>query len=503
VHWSTLVVALAGVAASPPPKPVKVVLRPYAPPKLEPEPPLEPPSTKVIEVTPQGDDPDTLVLARPWSSPMVGAAVRGARLPVRGELHARGARGCPTRLWYALEPFGYLCSKFVRPTAKPPTAESVLRVADGDVVPFRYVMVGVKDGTFLPMWATLADLQSGAEPERQLKKGDTIAVRPKLEHVGGTAYYISVDDKAVPVQGTFVLTSFSRWQGVVIDDKTVLPFGWITPERANVLDAPSGGKKIDQIAKRERVDILEEQKIGSRRMLRIGEGRWVSADAVNEVRKIERPKGTGTHPQWFDVDLGEQVVVAYDGDKPVYATLTASGREPNHTPRGNYPLWGKVSAITMKSQLYDDVPYYVNKVPWVLFFQAHNALHGAYWHDRFGVTKSHGCVNLSPLDARHMFEWLQPALPAGWTGLRFQDLMQSPVVHVHNSHKRPDWVQERNIGPPDKGDEAERLDQAVARREAKEREEEAAATTSPTTTQTPPTPSPAIPNPLPANPPQR
>jgi hypothetical protein len=124
----------------------------------------------------------------------------------------------------------------------------------------------------------------------------------------------------------------------------------------------------------------------------------------------------------------------------------------------------------MKSQEYDDIPYYVNKVPWVMFFQAHNALHGAYWHDRFGITKSHGCVNLSPKDAHAIFDWLEPALPAGWTSVRYYNLNQAPVVHVHNSSKKRSFYQERNIGPPDKNDEAERVTQAVARREAKERE---------------------------------
>ena len=33
------------------------------------------------------------------------------------------------------------------------------------------------------------------------------------------------------------------------------------------------------------------------------------------------------------------------------------------------------------------------------------ALHGAYWHNNFGNTMSHGCVNL-PLDvARWMYGW--------------------------------------------------------------------------------------------------
>jgi hypothetical protein len=108
-----------------------------------------------------------------------------------------------------------------------------------------------------------------------------------------------------------------------------------------------------------------------------------------------------------------------------------------------------------------------------MFFQAHNALHGAYWHDRFGAVKSHGCANLSPNDARILFDWLEPKLPLGWTAVRYWDLTQAPVVHVRNSKKAKPFAQERNIGPPDKEDEADRLEQAIVRREAEERAEAA------------------------------
>jgi len=219
------------------------------------------------------------------------------------------------------------------------------------------------------------------------------------------------------------------------------------------------------IARRERVDIFEEQIVNNMRWLRIGEARFVRAKDINEVRVLPRPEGTGQLPQWIDVDLGEQVLVAYRGTTPQYATLVSSGRPPNQTPRGNYPIWGKASSITMKSQPYDDKPYFVHHVPWVLFFQAHNALHGAYWHDRFGVMKSHGCVNLSPKDARYIFEWVEPKLPSGWTALHFSDLSQSPVVHVRNSLYRKPFRQERKVGPPDPKVEAERLARAEARRE--------------------------------------
>lgn len=56
-------------------------------------------------------------------------------------------------------------------------------------------------------------------------------------------------------------------------------------------------------------------------------------------------------------------------------------------------------------------------VPWIQFFAAGYAIHGAYWHDVFGIPRSHGCVNLSPIDARVVFLWTDPPLPESWHGL--------------------------------------------------------------------------------------
>ena len=195
---------------------------------------------------------------------------------------------------------------------------------------------------------------------------------------------------------------------------------------------------------------------------------WVPAWAVNEVRQIAKPAGIGVNAQWFDADLSEQVLVAYENDKPVYATLVSSGKN-NATPLGIYPVWARVAAITMKSQPYDDKPYFVNMVPWSTFFQAHNAIHGAYWHDRFGNRRSHGCVNVAPLDAKWLFDWVGPALPRGWTGYLPSSLEHAPVVHVRDS-SRPQglqFTQSRPIGPPDAEEERRKTEAAQKRRAEK------------------------------------
>jgi lipoprotein-anchoring transpeptidase ErfK/SrfK len=492
-------------------------IKPYVPPNLPPDPAPEPSDVKVVEVT----APEAVIEIRPWSSPMVGNAIKGARLPVKGVAKTTHG-GCSAKVWYALEPFGWLCGHEARPTTEPATTEQVLKVRPNSRLPFQYVMVLVKDEDKLPMWATLDDLKNGAEPERQLKKGDTVAVDKPFVW-DNEKYWISVDGKVVPQAHTAMMGGGAEWHGIELTDKTPLPFGWVTPDKANVYAAPPEGKagKADAVLERRtRVNIVDERMVGKKKWLKItfadpppaetfgnimadnakkkpasptaatpgapASGTdaapapdaapanaiaalpeaWISADALNEVRVLEHPKTVPADvTKWIDVDLGEQVLVLYENDKPVFATLVSSGRAIA-TPMGTYPVWAKVSAITMKNQPYEDKPYYVNKVPWSTFFQWHNAIHGAYWHDRFGVTKSHGCVNASPLDARRVFEWVDPGLPPGWTGLRPLELLKSPYVVTRNSHMKKQFRQDRPIGPPDRGLEAQRLEEADAARAA-------------------------------------
>jgi lipoprotein-anchoring transpeptidase ErfK/SrfK len=61
--------------------------------------------------------------------------------------------------------------------------------------------------------------------------------------------------------------------------------------------------------------------------------------------------------------------------------------------------------------------FWLRDVPYVQYFEAGYALHVAYWHDVFGVARSHGCINLSPIDGRWIFQWTEPRVPAGWHGV--------------------------------------------------------------------------------------
>lgn len=71
-------------------------------------------------------------------------------------------------------------------------------------------------------------------------------------------------------------------------------------------------------------------------------------------------------------------------------------------------------------------------VPWIQYFAAGYALHGSYWHDVFGIPRSHGCINLSPIDARIVFMWTDPPIPEGWHGINIgHDMGQGTRIYVH------------------------------------------------------------------------
>jgi lipoprotein-anchoring transpeptidase ErfK/SrfK len=73
--------------------------------------------------------------------------------------------------------------------------------------------------------------------------------------------------------------------------------------------------------------------------------------------------------------------------------------------------------------------YFLEDVPWTMYFHGAYALHGAYWHDRFGKVHSHGCVNLSLADAKWLFDWTSPAGRTGWSRATEEDLGTWVWVH--------------------------------------------------------------------------
>lgn len=113
------------------------------------------------------------------------------------------------------------------------------------------------------------------------------------------------------------------------------------------------------------------------------------------------------------VDLAKQTLYAYQGNNLFMQTYVSTGKW-NRTPTGVFTIWSKLRATRMTGGSGDDF-YDLPNVPYVMFFENNEvagstgfSLHGAYWHNNFGHTMSHGCVNMRIIDAEKLYHWVNP-----------------------------------------------------------------------------------------------
>jgi hypothetical protein len=104
--------------------------------------------------------------------------------------------------------------------------------------------------------------------------------------------------------------------------------------------------------------------------------------------------------RWIDVDLGDQMLTAYEGSNPVMSFLVSTGTASHPTVMGQFRIWVKLESTRMTGPGYD-----LKDVPYTMYFYEGYGLHGAYWHNNFGTPMSHGCVNLSPTDSAWLFNF--------------------------------------------------------------------------------------------------
>ncbi|MFK7985746.1 MAG: L,D-transpeptidase [Sandaracinaceae bacterium] len=263
----------------------------------------------------------------------------------------------------------------------------------------------------------------------RMRRGFYISV-DRLETVGNRRFYRTVRGGFVPAD-VVAEASPPEMRGVVVGGRWRLPLGFVYRGGVRTLRRdPSRGvlAMADSIDRLTPLPLQEETVQRGQRRYRISDrGQIVREDALRIAQVIARPEGVAEDERWIHVDLSEQVVVAYEGDEPVFATLVSTGREGNETPVGTFRIQSKHVSTTMDDPNAGADAYSIEDVPWTMYFEGSYALHGAFWHDRFGRVRSHGCVNLAPADARWLFQWSSPTVPESWHGMSTR---RGSVVHV-------------------------------------------------------------------------
>ena len=345
-----------------------------------------------------------------------GSGIVGALLPVYA---ARRGDGC-TGQFLQVGADAWVCDDQVALSGLPALEAGSRRGGTLDGLPFRYFFVG-PDGT--AGYKRIDDVDI-APPDMQLDPGFAVAiVEERL--VDGERFGLSNGGLWIPMRDVGASAPSTFHGSDVGADSTRIPFAWVVSEVASVHRRQAGVFVATGEARShfDKVAFLEEATRGTTSFVRIDENAWVDARDLRHPTLSSAPAevdvASGEH--WIDVDLASQTLVAYEGARAMFATLVSTGKgvgsAPNATPRGVFRVWVKLLSTNMDNLEDDNAARYyrMEDVPWVQYFSKGVGLHGVYWHRSFGRVRSHGCVNLAPLDAERLFWWTGPKLPAGWS----------------------------------------------------------------------------------------
>lgn len=382
----------------------------------------------------------------------------GASVELRATEPVRGP-GCAT--FYAIMPRGFVCVDGQQATLAPndPVFELVSSYAPqlGQATPHRYAeSLGAELHARLPGamsgWPALPNLFH--EPRRRLLPLSTVAYADERT-LDGQVWLLTADllwlNKAQVTLYPEIL-----FHGVELGAEFELPLAFFRDSKASKYRRSLAGKFERSGQSFESHSVLAlgtgvEIVHGQRYFRALHGDDWVrEQDAVLPTPRSVTPWGarvgredkTGLAPKnerqtWIEVSVLGGWLLAFEGTRPVFATLISAGRggipqegkntlEMSATPLGTFPISGKLATITLQAP----GEYVHSEVPWVQNFKKPYAIHSAYWHDNWGHLQSGGCINVSPRDGKWLFDFSEPRLPAGWHAVRWQPAFAPPTLLV-------------------------------------------------------------------------
>ncbi|MCS7055931.1 MAG: L,D-transpeptidase [Thermoflexales bacterium] len=120
------------------------------------------------------------------------------------------------------------------------------------------------------------------------------------------------------------------------------------------------------------------------------------------------------------VRLSEQRLYAYEKGREVFTCRIASGAYLKDTATGELKDYTTTRGVwyvyrkTPSQHMYggavgNEDAFDLPGIPWVSYFTYTGiAVHGTYWHNDYGMPRSHGCVNVRSEDAKWVWRWTLP-----------------------------------------------------------------------------------------------
>ncbi len=367
-----------------------------------------------------------------------GRTAPAAQLPV---YESRRGRGC-RHVWVRIGLDAWVCGDYGQLSQSEPNPRRYADVGGAGALPWEYVFVQrYHTHAYRTLQAALSQ-STNVEDFEEWEANWGFAVR---EMAGGGGQRVVRSFSGYFLRRSEVYgASISNFSGAPFQDlaggEPNIPFGWIAGYFTRVFPAPGARAATEQAERLSRVHVYATTELNGQQWARIGENRWVRADKVRFIAPEPPPElvNVGERERWIDVDLSSQTLLAYEGATPVYATMVSTGGERFPTPAGVFRINSRYAHKNMDNVEARNLPNHFSfaDVPFVQFFDNDRGFHGVYWHDQFGVARSHGCVNMAPRDAAWLFNWTSHPLPAGWQSREIA-AGQGTLVRVRGEYHGP------------------------------------------------------------------
>jgi lipoprotein-anchoring transpeptidase ErfK/SrfK len=193
----------------------------------------------------------------------------------------------------------------------------------------------------------------------------------------------------------------STFTGIRLPRGVTFRFGWVLAETHSVNAA---GTPIQTYI---RYQIVHEVQAVTEKpgYIAVGANEWLPDESVALVSP-GLPVEVGPNTcRFIYANLNTQTLSVFDNCKLVFATLISSGKN-SWTFEGQFTILNKDAEYrTLTPPAVSTSKFYIEGVPYFMAYSGDFGFHGAYWHDAFGIPASHGCINLSPADARWLYDW--------------------------------------------------------------------------------------------------
>lgn len=280
---------------------------------------------------------------------------------------------------------------------------------DPNLIPLdqKYAKLNLQEGVQAAFYPNLDSAVAGINAFRFLPAGELLYIAYTHQSDVNGGHYVQVETgewvRASP-------TNYSPFQGLQFIETPANNFGWILDQNSPRREPGYQADVVAETLTREQlVQVYDQVEMDNTVWYMIGLGKWVEQRYIGIVDVMDAPPDGVTNGRWIGVNLEQQTLAVYDNNQLMFATLIATGVDPYFTQPGLFQIYEKKELETMTGSFAAGKTdyYYLENVPWTMYFDQSRALHGAYWRALFGYTQSHGCVNLSVADSHWLYNWAQ------------------------------------------------------------------------------------------------